>query len=423
MTYPTTLLGKVATRPNLQKAWEEISRHAKPFSHGISAQTILDFRSNSLKELAIIRDQILNHNYVFGNYRAVTIQKSKKKKRPLQIADIRDRVVQRAIAQVIDKPLSEKFHLKNDVSHAYLRKKSVQTALLSMIENYEKGCNTVVEADIIDFFSNIDKEKLLNEMVFPSLSDPTLNTLLNDALNIEIGNRYDLPEEDWELYPESACGLPQGGYLSPLLSNIYLSQFDHKMIKAKFNLIRYADDFIIMCESPEKAEEAYQKSLEILETELKLTLHERNDNDPKSKTRIFKISGKKPLYFLGIKFNGKNLEPDGKKRQKLTYKMNTLRSKSNVRELLNSANNLLVGWISAYSFTDLNKTYCEKIDSELNSYLWFTLKKLGWKLDPKNLNQSQRISSGILPSYTYLARNRRNMSEKARVSFSKYWST
>jgi len=192
-----------------------------------------------------------------------------------------------------------------------------------MLRFHQGGCRIVYEADIVDFFGTVNIDRLLQGIVFPKLSDPSLNTLIKAAFEMEIGNKKDLPQEDWELYPESSSGLPQGGYLSPLFSNIYLATFDHRMLQEGFRLIRYADDFIVMCETIEEAGRAYDLSREILEKNLGLKLHPRDDNNHEARTRIIRVS-QTLIQFLGIQFNGSRIWPAAEKRQKLSQKMGKL---------------------------------------------------------------------------------------------------
>ena len=441
MARPKDLLGKVAARPNLEKAWRDISQSARPLSHGISEQTIQNFRANYKNFLEEIRRELLSNTYKFNPYRAVTIEKKGGKKRPLRIADIRDRVVQRAIARVLETQLSAKFHLNNSVSHAYIKGKGVQTAIKQMLTHHRNGYKVVLEADIKNFFDTVDRNKLLEEMIFPALSDPSLNQLITKVFEMEIGNKENLPEEDWELYPEGAGGLPQGGYLSPIFSNVYLSSFDQQMIDAGQKLIRYADDFIVMCKTNEEAEAAYSLALDVLEQELGLAVHPRDDMGKQAKTRVVLVS-QNPIVFLGIQFNGSRIWPDGEKRQKLTYKMMRLSSETDVRKLLNSANNLLQGWIAAYGFTDIGGSYAEDIDREMNKHLWQSLNKRGWRLVPKKLTREQisdflrlrwnslpkrlddkqRENSGVRPAKSYLEEIRKgnNAKDEDEAVFSKY---
>ncbi len=118
MPSPKTLLGKIATRENLEKAWHDISRLAWNTSHGFSDETIESFRSNEKENLKFVRKQLLTGDYKFGLLRATTKRKKgSNKRRPLKIADIQDRVVQRAITRIIASPLTRKFHLNNKASH------------------------------------------------------------------------------------------------------------------------------------------------------------------------------------------------------------------------------------------------------------------------------------------------------------------
>jgi RNA-directed DNA polymerase len=422
MPYPKLLIGKVATRRNLQGAWEDISRFARPQSHGLSEQTILDFRSNLNINLEHIRDELLAGNYRFGSVRATSIKKKGGKKRPLKISDIRDRVVQRAITRVLERPLSRRFNLYNSVSFAYLRKRGVQTAIKQMLVYHQKGCGCILEADIVDFFGTVDIKKLLTDFIFPNLPDPTINHLIEDAFRMEIGNWENIPEEDWDLYPESSTGLPQGGYLSPLFSNIYLSEFDRRMLSANFRLIRYADDFILMCKTKQEAEDAYKLSCQILEGELNLKLHERNDTDKEARTRVVYVT-QEPIQFLGIRFNGTRIWPAGEKRQKLTYKLDSISHKSqSVLALLISMKNLLEGWVAAYGYTDLNASFIEDIEAEVNKHIWKALKRLGWKISKDTLSNEQRHYSGVKSIGLSLSNVRNNLNQEDRNLYEKYWS-
>jgi RNA-directed DNA polymerase len=422
MSIPKSLLGKISTRKNLEAAWQDVSRLARPFSHGASEQTIVDFRLNLKANLETIRTELLAGNYKFGAVRAFTIKKKNGKKRPLKIADIRDRVVQRAITRVLEKYLQKPFGLDNQASYAYLANRGVQSAIKRMLQLHNEGFFIILEADIVKFFDNVNVDKLLDEMIFPRLPDATLNHLIKGAFEMEISNKYELPEEDWELYPESSAGLPQGGYLSPLFSNVYLSGFDRLMLQSNYKLIRYADDFIVMCKTKLEADDAYQLAKKILEADLGLKLHERNDSDNKSKTRVINVN-QTPIKFLGIEFNGVRTWPDGEKRLQFSNKLSGISSNTlNITAFLISVNHLLEGWVSAYSFTDLTDDYLHSLDQEINKVLWTTLYKFGWKLKPRFLSDEQRINSGIRLATWYLDSRRGKFKDDDKELLSKYWS-
>src|SRR5258708_32675410 len=155
MPIPKLLLGKIATRRNLIGAWQDISRSARPLSHGFSEQTIKDFSANIGGNLEGIRNELRAGTYKFGKLRAVTIKKKGSGKRPLRIADIRDRVVQRATARILEKCLVEPFKLNNPASHAYLRGKGVLSAIAQMLRFHQADCNIILEADIEKFFDTV----------------------------------------------------------------------------------------------------------------------------------------------------------------------------------------------------------------------------------------------------------------------------
>ncbi len=423
MPRPKTLLGKISTRKNLENAWKEISQFAWDSSHGTSNETIQEFRSNLKHNLELIRKQLLNGEHKFRKLRAVTrLKKGKKKKRPLKIADIRDRVVQRAFARVLERQLKDVFDLDNDASIAYLKGKGVRIAIRRLLNCHQNGCNIVFEADIESFFGTVNVDDLLYRLIFPNLQDDTINTLIEDAFAIEIGNREELSDEDLLLFPEEAMGLPQGGYLSPLLSNIYLSNFDHVMLGNGFSLIRYADDFIVMCKSADDAEIAYKLAKQLLEQDLGLKLHPRNGEDKKAKTRIIEL-GKQKIKFLGVLFDGKRILPDPDKKRELSNKLTAIRSDSRtVLDLLSRTRNLLDGWISAYSFTNLSDDYLNSIDAEVNKILSYTLTGLEWRLKPRGqLSMVQRYNSGVHPVAWHLNKVRENYSASDRKLLEKYW--
>ena len=424
MSIPKSLLGKTATRKNLADAWQHISRFAWDTSHGISDETIREFRSNLKKNLEDIRTLLLTGKYKFGKLRATTRRKKSGKPRPLQIADIRDRVVLRAITKILEDQLEDKFQLDNSASFAYLGGKGVRTAIKQMLKYHQEGYNIILEADIENFFDTVRVDDLLKNMIYPNLRDDTLNTLIEEAFEMEIGNREDLSEELKRLFPEDAVGLPQGGYLSPLFSNIYLSGFDQIMLNNGFLLIRYADDFIVMCKSIPEAEKAYELAKKILEEELGLKVHKRNDKDNKSKTRVLEL-GKQKIKFLGVQFDGKRILPDPDKKLELSHKLTTIRNEARtVIDLLISTRNLLEGWIAAYSFTDLTEDYINSIDNEVDKILWSTLSSLEWRLKPRlQLSKSQRENSGIDPVIWYLNKVRSNFSSSDRELLEKYWTT
>lgn len=419
MARPKFIIDKITTRKNLLHAWFDISASKNPNSHGFSEQTIQQFKSNQKQQLELIRNQLKGNVYRFGKYRLVKIPKKGGKKRSLKVADVRDRVVQRAITRVLEKPLIKQYGLYNKASFAYLKNRGIQSAIKQMLSYHQKGNIYIFETDIVDFFGSINVDYLLNDLVFPKLQDNSANHLIEDIFKIEIGKNNSYPEEDWELYGDSTSGLPQGGNLSPLFSNVYLNLLDQSLLDKKIKLIRYADDFIVMAKTIDEAEGAYELSMDIIENQLGLQLHDRNDDSKTAKTRIVQVS-QNSIKFLGIRFNGNRIWPSGEKTNNLFEKIRKVANKGDVIKLNTALRNLLQGWIAAYGYSDINITLRKKIDNNINRSLWGALKKFGWVLSPKNLNVKQRHYSGVKHIDYYLENIRENLADKPL--FEKYWT-
>lgn len=144
-----------------------------------------------------------------------------------------------------------------DVSFAYQKGKGVREATLKMKSSYKKG-HVILKADIINFFEEVQKDKLLNELIYPNLKDDSINELIKKAITPKVGGLNRLGKELRKLFKKVGGGIPQGNPLSPLLSNLYLTQFDLFVKDSGYSMIRYADDFIVIIKSKEEAKEFYK---------------------------------------------------------------------------------------------------------------------------------------------------------------------
>jgi group II intron reverse transcriptase/maturase len=211
------------------------------------------------------------------------IQKSDGKQRPLGIPTVKDRVVQMAAKLVIE-PIFEADFLP--CSYGFRPKKSATQALEAIRESGNQGLNFVVDADLERFFDTIDQELLLR-MVGERISDRRVVKLIRQWLEAGV-------MEDGTLR-ESLAGTPQGGVISPLLANIYLSAFD-RMWQSECShlgkLVRYADDFVILCGAESRAKEALRR-VRLYMGQLRLRLHPE-------KTRVVDLrQGREGFTFLG----------------------------------------------------------------------------------------------------------------------------
>lgn len=442
---PNTILAEVGSVTSLKEAWRSLNKFNKK-SRGISATTIQDFEDRLEENLEKLSKYLLSGTFKFSPVRGTTINKKNLKPkvpnsnksedqfanlRPLRIPEIQDRIVHKALAISVEKTVSTKFNLRNDCSFAYQKGKGIEDAILKMGHYFGEGYKIILEADIIKFFDTINATNLI-KLVQEALPDTSINHLLSGAINQELGNINELKNKKVfeEYFESSEQGIPQGNALSPLLANIYLANFDRRMSKEGFKLIRYADDFIVMCKTYEDAKRAYDISVEELEGKLGLKLHTLGKQ---GKTRIVDPR-QHEFTFLSVRFDGQYFRINPKKVTMLFEKMQCLASKEGRQSLypgeqigllqgLTKLKNLTEGWIAAYYFLD-----CDKQVSEVDKYINITLVQMfedfgitlkrndleeislnGQRRKRTGLSQNQRKAIGIPLCIDILAKTRKDV--------------
>lgn len=378
-----TILEKIASKENLIFAWSKLDKHNKA-SHGLSGQSIQDFQDNLEDKILSISKQLLSKTYIFSKNRAVLIPKSNGKLRPLQVPEISDRLVLKAIAIELEEQVKDIIDKSTGVSFAYQKRLGIKDAFLTIISHYDQGCKFTLEADLINFFGEVNKEDLLNNIVLPKLTDSSLNELITSALNQQVGGLEKFSNEQKSYFNDINRGIPQGNPLSPLLSNIYLSPFDLYMKSKGFRVVRYADDFVVLCKSKDECVKAHKACEKIL-MDLKLKIHELGEH---GKTRILDID-KDSLTFLSITFNGKIFFPSTENYERLKSKIRDIcngKVQYNLLTLLKKLNNTFDGWISAFYFTHM-EIYNPDIDYFINRQLLLCLSKHHWKFTPKSIGK------------------------------------
>ncbi|WP_284464054.1 reverse transcriptase domain-containing protein [Chryseobacterium sp.] len=404
-----TLLKKISKPEILKSAWDKLAKFNKD-SHGLSGTTIEQFSQNLDDHILSISKKLKTNNYKFRPTRGVLIAKKDKNTfRPLQIPEISDRIVIKAIAIELEDIFKHILMQSNGYSFAYQKNTGVKDAILKAQEYYNLGNKYVLEADLVNFFGTVNKKELLEKKIFPYLPDESINKLVDEALNQKIGNILDFSPEKRIYFDGIENGIPQGNALSPLFSNIYLSDFDQKIISDNYKLIRYADDFVILSDTKRECKQAYQKCKTYLE-DLNLEIHPLEKKD---KTKITDIS-KDGFTFLSITFDGNILFPSADNFEKLKdkiWELNKSKIELNLLDFLKKLKNRQDGWVSAFIYTDLN-IYSNQLDNIINRVLYIKLEKIDWKLvqnkldklpkadrskkgSPYCLNQKQRSNSGI----------------------------
>lgn len=325
-----SLIDKVYRQSTLESAWQHVYRNHG--AAGIDQQSVKRFESKADYYLEELKSDLTSGQYRPQALRRVEIPKGKGKTRPLGIPTVKDRIVQNAVKRVIE-PIFE--HEFLPMSYGFRPGKGCKDALRDVEENLAAGKTWVVDADLQSYFDTIPHEKLM-ERVEEHISDGELLTLLRSWLNQDIISQL----ERWT----PISGSPQGAIISPLLANIYLHPLDQKMTQLGYRMIRYADDFVILCNSEQEARQALAYVQQWVDAN-GLTLHP-------DKTHIgdcIKIG--QGFDFLGYHFAA------GKRwvrKKSLNALKDKVRSKTrrtagkSLRQIIASLNPILRGWFNYF---------------------------------------------------------------------------
>jgi len=357
-----SLIDKVCSERNLKASWERVKRNGG--SAGIDKQTIERFEAKAEIYLQEIREALKTDGYMPDKIKRVWIPKvGKAEMRPLGIPVIKDRITQTALRNVIEPIFETKFY---EHSYGFRPKRGCKDALRRIDELMKIGYLYIVEFDIKAYFDNVDKDILLNK-IQERIADNRIIELLEKYLEQTIVDEM----KEWK--PES--GTPQGAVISPLLANIYLDEFDRYFANNGKELIRYADDGVILCKTKKEAEECLEMIKEKLK-KLKLEIHPE-------KSKIVDMNKEEAEFeFLGYKFYREKKRaiisryPATKSFNKMKDRVRTLTQRQNgasIEKVIADTNKTMKGWYEY--FKHCNKFIFEKVDGWIRRRLRRILRK------------------------------------------------
>jgi RNA-directed DNA polymerase len=352
------LFDKVFAERNLLASLQQVA--ANDGAPGVDHVTASEFVGQFPDSIWELSDGIKAGAYEPRAIRRVHIPKpGTKETRPLGIPTVRDRVVQTAIVNVIE-PIFERDFAEQ--SYGFRPERGCRDALRRVDQLLRTGHTHVVDADLKGYFDSIPHDRLMDRLK-EKIADGQVLSLIEKFLKASI------MEDGVQWTPEA--GAPQGAVLSPLLSNVYLDPLDHLMAREGFQMVRYADDFVILCRTADDA----HRALALVQTwvaENGLTLHP-------TKTRVVDVA-KDGFDFLGYHFHG---TPEGirhRVREKSVRKLkDTLRPKTkrtsgqSLRFIVADINRVLRGWF-AYFQHDQSRVF-GRLDCWLRQRLRAILRK------------------------------------------------
>ena len=331
------LIDKVYGIKNLQSGFWKVWRNAG--SAGIDGQSVRSFEAREEQELQGLAEELRTGRYRPTAVKRVWIPKpGSQEKRPLGIPVVRDRVVQAALRNVIEPIFERDFAAQ---SYGFRPGRSTREALRRVEELLKEGNYWVVDADIKGYFDSIPHNKLM-EKVGKQISDGRVLELIESYLKAGVMESG----KGWEATPE---GTPQGGVISPLLANIYLNELDWELARAELQMVRYADDFVVLCRTEKEANGALELIKRWME-QAQLRLHPE-------KTKIVDATQKGGFDFLGYHFERGQKWPRKKSLKRLKEKLRPYTRRNNGQSLdciVRGINPILRGWYNHFRFSKLN---------------------------------------------------------------------
>jgi RNA-directed DNA polymerase len=331
------LIDKVYDRKNLWASWCKTA--ANEGSPGVDGITIDRYQKDVELNVERLAGKLRDGSYRPKAIRRTYIPKADGKMRPLGIPTVEDRIVQGAVRRVIE-PVFERQFARH--SYGFRPGKGCKDALRRVDELLKAGYRYVVDADLKSYFDTIPHGKLM-QRVRERVADGRMLKLIEAFLEAKIMEAL----EQWT----PTAGAPQGAVLSPLLSNIYLNPLDHQMEQQGYEMVRYADDFVILCRTKQQAEAALER-VRAWTAEAGLTLHPE-------KTRIADARTE-PFEFLGYRFDKGRKWPRDKSKQKLrqTLKLWLKRTQGvSLGTIIGRINPILRGWYGYFKHANRRGLY------------------------------------------------------------------
>jgi len=380
--YTGNLLEQILDRDNMNEAFKRVKKNKG--SHGVDGLTIDELLSYLKENGGNLRQLLLEGKYNPIPVRRVEIPKDNGKKRLLGIPTVVDRVVQQSIAQVLS-PIFEK--ISSDNSFGFRPNRSAHDALKKCKEYMNDGYTWVVDIDLASYFDTVNHDKLIG-LIYKEVKDIRVINLIRKYLNA--GGMIN------GVVKPTTLGVPQGGNLSPLLSNIMLNELDKELTKRGHRFARYADDCNIYVKSRKSANRVMKSVTKYIEQDLKLKVN----TDKSVVDRPWRCK------FLGYSFysskDGIRMRAHQKSINKLKQKLKYLTGRSrigNIKYTYVKLKQVIVGWINYYKLADMNN-YMKDIDSWLRRRIRMCYWKQ-WKKIRTKYNNLQKLGISKQKSWEF----------------------
>lgn len=352
------MIQKLVSRENMGRAFQRVKRNKG--SAGVDGVETTEMHSYFARHYREIVLAIKSGSLEPQPVKRVSIQKDGGGTRELGVPTVRDRVIQQALVQVLTPAIDRHF---SDHSYGFRPRRSAHDAIRQAASYHEAGYRYVVDLDLKQYFDTVPHDKLMH-LVSRFVSDRAILALIRTFLTAGVSI-------NGKVFPTER-GTPQGGNLSPLLSNIYLHELDTELERRGHRFVRYADDCNIYVKSRRAGERVLRSITAFLENDLSLTVNRDKSAVGRPTTRAF----------LGFSLQalpkGKTgIRPHRKAKEKLKQKVRKLlfrKRPGSIREIIQECNDMVRGWIAYYGIARMKNAIIA-----ISQWIRRRLRQLIWK--------------------------------------------
>jgi len=349
-----TLMKQVLDPENLQRAWRQVkANHGAPGIDGMTVEQLPDFVRSP--RWSIVKASLLAGTYRSSPVRRVYIPKPSGGQRPLGIPTVLDRLIQQALAQVLEPLFDPGF---SDHSYGFRKRRGAHDAVRQAREYLKQGYTYAVDMDLAKFFDTVNFD-ILMQRVNRKVSDPVVRRLIWRFLRAGV-------MENGRISP-SEQGVPQGGPLSPLLANIVLHDLDMELEKRGHKFVRYADDFLVLVKSERAGQRVMASLTRFLEKKLRLAVN-------LVKSKVAKLN---QCNFLGFTVRGKKIVWSDKSLAQFKRRVKELTGRSwgvSMDHRMQKLSEYLRGWMAYFALSEYYRPV-----PELDEWIRRRLRMCYWK--------------------------------------------
>ena len=372
---------------NLYRAWTVVRSNVNASGHDKFKAEVKRISENPIPHLRRIQKKLHDRQFVFAGQHGVVKTKSAGKKRPLVVAPIDNRIVQRAILNVLQSEDVQIMPLLGDIPNALrtstsvggVPKRGVGYGIDLVNEAIKSGATHYLKSDIRDFFTRIPKQTVTN-FVREQTSDDEFTALFGRAMTTELVNADEIKDYLY-LFPIEGVGVPQGSSLSAFSGNVVLQDFDVQLNGRNITTVRYIDDFVILGPSERAVKRAFSSAASVLGS-LGMTAYSPEDNSEKSRCGTITVG----FDFLGCSVRTNGVAPSRKARVNLLEEIrhvlsdasqaveayassgDTRRAGDAYAQTICRVDRKIRGWGDAFSFSS-DRLPFDQMDKEIDELL------------------------------------------------------